>query len=109
MYIALSVDIREIKREDLIYITIYLHFFRVCVYRNMTSKEVMDEFKACMKSMSKKRLKNIYIDVEPFYNICKYIDWHGVFYSEDRVKVKKIGIIKQRKNIIEVPEFPGSK
>lgn len=52
----------------------------------MTSEEVMAEFKACMKTMSKERLKNRYIDVEPFYNMCKYIDWHEVFYSEDKSK-----------------------
>ena len=52
----------------------------------MASKEVMDEFKACMKAVSKERLKNRYIDIEPFYNMCNYIDWHEVFYSEDKSK-----------------------
>lgn len=46
----------------------------------------MDEFKACMKAVSKERLKNRYIDIEPFYNMFKYIDWHEVFYSEDKSK-----------------------
>ena len=56
----------------------------------MTSKEVMDEFKACMKAVSKERLKNRYIDIEPFYNMCKYIDWHEVFYSEEKTdKMRK--------------------
>ena len=113
LFTTLSIDVRERKikggRPNIYYDS--STFFRVRVYRNMTSKDVMDEFKACMKKMSKERLKNRYIDVEPFYNMCKYIDWHEVFYSEDRAKnkEKEIGIIKQRNSIIEVPKLPGCK
>lgn len=88
LFTTLSIDVRERKikggRPDIYYDP--STFFRVRVSRNMTSKEVMDEFQACMKAMSKERLKNRYIDVEPFYNMCKYIDWHEVFYSEDKSK-----------------------
>jgi len=77
----------------------------------MTSEEVMDEFKASMKAMSKERLKNRYIDVEPFYNMCKYIDWHEVFYSEDKLKkrrteTEKIMEIYGVQKLPELPEVP---
>lgn len=49
----------------------------------MTSDDVMDKFKECIEMEKKARLKNRYIDIEPFYNFCKYVDWHKVFYPEE--------------------------
>ena len=47
-------------------------------------KQEIDLFATLSIEMEKKaRLKNRYIDIEPFYNFCKYVDWHKVFYPEE--------------------------
>lgn len=113
LFTTLSMDVRERKikggRPDIYYD--HTTFFSIRVRKNMTSEEVMDEFKRYIKESLKGRLKDRYIDIEPFYNICKYIDWHEVFYSENKVKreEQETKIIRQRNNIIEVPKLPGSK
>lgn len=110
LFTTLSIDVRERKikggRPDIYYDP--STFFSIRVSRNMTSKEVMDEFKKCMKEMSKERLKNRYIDVDPFYNMCKYIDWHEVFYSEDERKEKKVEDEKMDKmsKFLELHQLP---
>lgn len=110
LFTTLSIDVRERKikggRPDIYYDP--STFFSIRVSRNMTSKEVTDEFKKCMKEVSKERLRNRYIDVEPFYNMCKYIDWHEVFYSEDERKEKKVEDEKMDKmrKFLESHELP---
>lgn len=113
LFTTLSIDVRERKikggRPNIYYDP--STFFRIRVSRNMTSKEVMDEFKACLKEVSKERLKNRYIDVEPFYNICKLIDWHEVFYSDDklekkRTKTEKLMEMYGIQKLTELPEVP---
>ncbi len=107
---TLSIDIRERKikggRPDIYYDP--STFFKIRVSRDMTSEDVINEFKLDMKEMSKERLKNRYIDVEPFYNICRYIDWHEVFYSENKVGEKETEVEKIMKmnKFVELPELP---
>lgn len=111
LFTTLSVDVRERKikggRPNIYYDP--STFFRVRVSRNMTSEEVMEEFKKCMNEVSKERLKNRYIDVEPFYNMCKYIDWHEVFYSDDKSQKKKMDDEKAEKmrKFLELHELPA--
>lgn len=57
-------------------------FFRVRIYNDMTSQDVMKEVDRCIDKEQKTRLKNRYVDMESFHNFCKYIDWNKVFYSE---------------------------
>ena len=111
LFTTLSVDVRERKikggRPNIYYDP--STFFRVRVSRNMTSEEVMEEFKKCMNEVSKEQLKNRYIDVEPFYNMCKYIDWHEVFYSDDKSQKKKMDDEKAEKmrKFLELHELPA--
>lgn len=85
LFATLSIDERERKIKGG-YPDIYYNpstFFRIRVEKSMTSDDVMDKFKECIEMEKKTRLKNRYIDIEPFYNFCKYVDWHKVFYSEE--------------------------
>lgn len=82
---TLSIDIRKRKvkggRPDIYYDP--STFFRIRIEKDMTSEEIMDKFMSCIDAKKNTRLKNRYIDIEPFCNFCKYIDWHKVFYPEE--------------------------
>lgn len=111
LFTTLSIDARKRKikggRPDIYYGT--STFFSIRVRKNMSSEEIMNEFKLNIKEVSKGRLKNRYIDIEPFYNICKYIDWHEVFYSEDKLKEieKEVEASSRSNRVFEIPKLPG--
>lgn len=103
LFTTLSMDARERKIKGGIP-DIYhdpFTFFRIRVKEKMTTEQVMDEFRSCMEDVSKTKLKNRYIDIEPFYNVCKYIDWHNVFYPDKENEIGSKEKTNERGNLLE--------
>lgn len=82
---TLSMDVRERKvkggRADIYYdpSTFYKMYFK----KDMTSLQIITQFKLGLEETIKERLNGRYVDMESFDNISEYIDWHKMLFANE--------------------------
>lgn len=82
---TLSIDIRQRKikggRPDIYYDP--FTFYKLYVKSDMTSSEIISQFRNGLEETIEERLKGRYVDLEAFDNISKFIDWRKMIYPKE--------------------------
>lgn len=79
-------------------------FTRTRTNKNMSSEEILKQFNKDLLEGCKRRLKGRYIDLEPWNNFSKLIDWHEFFYPKSEENEEK-GICDEESIMKQYSEY----